>query len=181
MTSDENKLDFPRLGSAEYNLLFGDADSQKKTLKKWKRLNKYFTIPLYRAYILPLIGGGKIFLLLYTTGRKTGKRRITPIEYRTRDGEIHFVAGRGRKAHWLQNMLAKPDDVKVKVGFRKYPIDFELLSTIEEKNDLLTWYVTKYPKAAKMLFGWDPKKDDPTTADFTSFSKLIEIVKIAPK
>ncbi len=181
MTFDEKNLDFPRPGSAEYNLLFGDSESQNKTLKTWKRLNKFFTIPLYKLNILPLFGAGKIFLLLYTTGRKTGKKRITPVEYRKREGVIHFVAGRGKKAHWLQNMLAKPDEVKVKVGFKKYQISFELLSSIEEKNDLFKWYVEKYPKAAKMLFGWNPKEDDLTTADFTSFSELVEIVKIMPR
>ncbi|OLS32882.1 MAG: hypothetical protein HeimAB125_04550 [Candidatus Heimdallarchaeota archaeon AB_125] len=181
LESDESSHSFPRPGSAEYNLLFGDSESQKKTLKTWKRLNKYFTIPLYKLNILPLLGVGKIFLLLYTTGRKTGKKRITPVEYRRKDDVIHFVAGRGKKAHWLQNMLAKPDDVKVKIGFKKYRIDFELLPSIEEKNDLFKWYVTEYPKAAKMLFGWNPKEDDPTKADFASFSELVEIVKITPK
>ena len=53
----------------------------------------------------------------------------------------------------------------------------EIAQTIEEKNDLLTWFVIKYPKAAKMLFGWDPKKDDPKIADFTSFSEQIEIIR----
>ena len=181
MNSEEKKIDFPRPGSAEYNLLYGDSEQQNKTLKTWKRLNKYFTIPLYRSNILQLFGAGKVFLLLYTIGRKTGKKRITPVEYRKRDGIIHFVAGRGKKAHWLQNMLVNPEEVRVKVGFRKYYINFELLKSIEEKNDLLIWYVTKYPKAAKMLFGWDPKNDNPATADFTSFSELIEIVKISPK
>ena len=179
--SEKGSSDFPRPGSAEYNLLFGDSESQAKALKTWKRLNKYFTIPLYRINILPLFGFGKFFLLLYTKGRKTGKNRITPLEYRKKDGIIHFVAGRGMKAHWLKNMLAKPEDVRVKVGFRKHSISFELLASIEKKNDLFKWYVTKYPKAAKMLFGWDPKTDDAVTADFTSFSELVEVVKIITK
>lgn len=169
---------FPRPGSAEYSfLLETDSKKKEKTLKRWKQMNKFFTIPLYRAGILPLLGGHKIFLMLFTKGRKSGKTRITPLEYRKKDGVVHVVAGRGKKAHWYQNMLANPEDVMIKLGFKKHQVTFQTLKTVEEKNDLLKWYVIKYPKAAKMLFGWNPKEDDPVTADFTSFSKMIEIVK----
>ena len=181
MNTKEKDGDFPRPGSAEYGLLFSKNDEKKKVLKRWKNMNKYFTIPLYRVGILPLFGGGKIFLLLFTKGRKTGKERITPLEYRCKDEIIHVVAGRGKTAHWFKNLLANPDEVKIKVGFRKTHTSFELIQTIEEKNNLFKWYVVKYPKAAKMLFGWDSKTDDVETADFTSFSKLIEVVKFFPK
>ena len=40
---------------------------------------------------------------------------------------------------------------------------------------------TKFSKAAKMLFGWDPKKDKIETVDFTSFSELVEVIKFFPK
>ena len=182
MSSEETMAasPYPRPGSAEYKLLFGNKEEEKRTLKQWQRLNKFFSIPLYRLGFLPLFGMSKIFLLLFTTGRKTGKQRITPLEYRKRNGIIHVVAGRGKKAHWLKNLQANPDAVKIRVGFRKYKASFNIFKTIEEKNELLVWYVTKYPKAAKYLFGWDPKKDDPKTADFTSFSKLIEIIQFYP-
>ena len=182
MSSDKTAAisPYPRPGSAEYKLLFGDKDEEKRTLKQWQRMNKYFSIPLYRIGFLPLIGFSKVFLLLFTIGRRTGKQRITPLEYRKKDGIIHVVAGRGRKAHWFKNLQANPDAVKIRVGFRKFKTSFKLLKTIEEKNKLLIWYVTKYPKAAKYLFGWDPKNDNPKTADFTSFSELIEIVQFHP-
>ncbi len=178
---EENVGDFPRIGSAEYDLLFSDKDDKKKVLKRWKNMNKYFTIPLYRIGVLPLLGGGKIFLLLFTKGRKTGKVRITPLEYRRKDNVIHVVAGRGKAAHWFKNLIANPDEVKIKVGFKKTSASFEIIETIEEKNALFKWYVIKFPKAAKMLFGWDPKTDNVEVADFTSFSKLIEVVKFFPK
>ncbi|TFG09445.1 nitroreductase family deazaflavin-dependent oxidoreductase [Candidatus Heimdallarchaeota archaeon] len=178
---NENKsifVPFPRPGSAEYSLLLEtNPQKRKKILKRWKRMNKFFTIPIYRLGILPLIGGHKIFLLLFTKGRKSGKIRITPVEYRSKDGIIHVVAGRGKKAHWYQNLLANPKDIMIKLGFKKHKATFQVLETVEEKNELLRWYVGEYPKAAKMLFGWDPKEDNPATADFTTFSMMIEIVK----
>lgn len=173
--------DFPRPGSAEYGLLLAEKEEKKKILKQWKRLNKFFIIPLYRIGILPLFGGGKIFLLMFTKGRKTGKQRITSIEYRTKDGIIHVVSGRGKTAQWFKNLKAHPDKAKIKVGFRKYAVNFVIIQTIEEKNALFKWYVVKFPKAAKMLFGWNPKKDKVEKVDFTTFSELVEVVKFLPK
>jgi len=144
-------------------------------------MNKYFTIPLYRVGILQLFGGSRIFILLYTKGRKSGKIRITPLEYRRKEGVIHVVAGRGKEAHWYKNLLANPEEAQIRLGFKKTKIDFEVILNIEEKNELFKWYVIKFPKAAKMLFGWNPKSDNIETADFTSFSKLVEVVKIFPK
>ena len=169
---------FPRPGSAEYQLLYSDKEEQKKVLKRWKRLNKYITIPLYKLGIFPLFGFGKIFLLLFTKGRKTGKTRVTPLEYRRKDDEIYVVVGRGGKAHWFNNLIANPNALVVKVGFRKFPAIFELIEDIESKNQFFMWYVIEFPQAAKYLFGWNPEEDDPNRVDFTSFSSLIKLLKI---
>lgn len=171
----------PRPGSAEYNFLFGNKEDQIKSLKRWKRLNKYVTIPLYRCGLFPLIGFGKIFILLFTKGRKTGKTRITPLEYRIRDGDIYIVAGRGGKAHWFKNLIANPEDVIVKQGFKKFKASYEILNDIEVKNDFFVWYVTKFPRDAKFLFGWSPKHDDINKVDFSKFSSLIKLIKIKKK
>ncbi len=178
---EESIADFPRPGSAEYGLLFAEKKEKQKILKKRKGLNKYFTIPLYRVNILPLFGGGKIFLLLFTKGRKTGKQRITPLEYRRKDGIIHVVVGRGKVAHWYKNLMAHPEEAKIKIGFKKFAVSIEIIQTIEEKNALFKWYVSKFPKAAKMLFGWDPKNNKVETVDFTTFSELVDVVKFFPK
>ena len=172
---------FPRSGSVEYKFLLSDKQNQAKLLKTWKKLNKFFTVPLYRINILPLFGLGRIFLLLYTKGRRTGRARITPVEYRKKDGVVHVVAARGSKAHWFKNMKSNPDDINIKISFKKYPIRFEIINDINEKNELFVWYVSNFPKSAKTLFGWDPKKDNPQTTDFTTFSKLVEVVKLYPK
>jgi len=65
----------PRPNTPLYNLNHEDAEIRNKTLKRWRRLNKYLFLPLYRCYLLPLFGFGRIFLILTTKGRKTGKKR----------------------------------------------------------------------------------------------------------
>ncbi|MHA1302487.1 MAG: nitroreductase/quinone reductase family protein [Candidatus Heimdallarchaeaceae archaeon] len=181
--SEEQKSDNvfrPRPGSAEYKFLLGDEEEQKRIIKEFQRINKYFTIPLYRIGLLPLFGFGFLFLLLYTKGRKTGKVRITPLEYHKIDGVIHIFAGRGEKAHWLRNMKSHPEDIKIRIGFRKYPVRFEILP-IEERKKVFHWYVIKHPKAAKGLMGWDPKRDDPNKTDFSFLAEKIVVIRLYKK
>ena len=65
----------PRPGSPLYNLNNEDENIRKKTLRKWRIANKFLVLPLYRLRILPLIGFGRIFLILTTKGRITGKKK----------------------------------------------------------------------------------------------------------
>ena len=83
----------PRPGSALYNLNHPDSHIKDKTLKRYKRLNKYLVLPLYRIKFLPLIGFGRIFLILTTRGRISGKKRRTPLEYHRIDGVITIFSG----------------------------------------------------------------------------------------
>ncbi|MFW9877409.1 MAG: hypothetical protein ACFFG0_30335 [Candidatus Thorarchaeota archaeon] len=80
----------PRLGSTLYNLNNPDEKIRENTLKKYKRVNKYLVIPLYRIKILLQLGFGKIILLLITIGRRTGKKRRIPLEYHWIDCIIQF-------------------------------------------------------------------------------------------
>lgn len=168
---------YPRPKSAEYSFLMTEKEKQQSTLKTWKRANKFFTIPLYRLGLLPLLGFGFLFLLLFTKGRKTGKQRITPLEYHKINGTVHIFAGRGEKADWYKNLVANPNDVKIRRGFLKYKVQIEILS-VEERKSIFHWYVTKHPLAAKELFGWDRKKDDPEHVDFSFLAEKIPVIKL---
>ncbi len=47
-------------------------------------------------------------MVLITTGRKTGKRRLAPLNFSEETGAIYCIAGFGRRTHWLANLLADP-------------------------------------------------------------------------
>jgi len=168
---------FPRKGSALYPFVSGKRRAEERSLRWFRRLNRFLVAPLYRVRLLPLLGVGRIILLLTTRGRRTGRTRRTPLEYRVMDGVIHVFSARGRRADWLRNMRANPEEVKVQVGFREYRPVFELVDD-DEKPDLFRFYVTEYPRAARMLLGWNPGIDDPETADFSSLVRLMEIVRL---
>lgn len=181
--SKSNKIEtkneeLPRSGSALYNFHYQDEISINKTLKRWKNLNKYLIVPLYRIRLLPLFGFGKTFLILKTKGWKTGKVRRTPLEYRKYEGIITIFAARGENATWVKNVRSYPDNVSIICGFHHFKPRIEFVSDDNRKKLIMKWYATKFGKAAKVLFGWDPKTDDPESVDFSKLTNLISILLI---
>jgi deazaflavin-dependent oxidoreductase (nitroreductase family) len=171
----------PRPNTPLYNLNHEDKEVRNKTLKKWRRLNKYLVLPLYRCHLLPLFGFGRIFLILTTKGRKTGKKRRTPLEYHRIDGIITVISGRGEEAGWMKNVLINPESVFVRHGFHRFDPEIEYIIDDQQKLQIIKWYVKKHGRSAKFLFGWNPKIDDPETTDFSNLIGLISIIKFHKK
>ncbi len=78
----------------------------------------------------------------------------------------------------MKNIRAHPDSLLVRRGFHRFQPQVEFVTNEEQKLEIMKWYVVNHEKAAKMLFGWKPKTDDPETTDFTNLLKLISIVKL---
>jgi deazaflavin-dependent oxidoreductase (nitroreductase family) len=171
----------PRSGSVLYKLNHPNEKIKQKTLKKFRRLNKYLVKPLYRLRILPVLGFGRIFLILTTIGRITGKKRRTPLEYHWIDEIIIIFSGRGEDSGWLKNILANPDSVWVRHGFHSFPAKFEIVLREDEKLKIIKWYVVKHSRSAKFLFGWDRTRDDPKSIDFSNLINMFVIIRLFPK
>jgi len=80
------------------------------------------------AYTLglgPLIG--RFVLLLTTTGRRSGKPRITPLVYEEVDGGFNVASARGPSADWIRNIRADPN-VTVRVGTRRFTCRAEIIT-----------------------------------------------------
>jgi proline iminopeptidase len=61
---------------------------------------------------------GTEILLLTTTGRKSGERKVMPLIHREIDGDYVIVASKGGTPDhpaWFKNLQAHPDDVEVQV------------------------------------------------------------------
>ena len=171
------KIKLPRPGSTVYNLIHDDISQQRKAIKKFKFAN-YFFNPLYRIGLLPLFGFSRIFLLLITTGRKSGKKRISPLEYHRINGVIHIFSGRGEKSDWFRNLHENPDDVSVKLGFLNFKPKIEIIHDSKEKLEVIKWYIKTHPTSAQYLFGWNNKTDDPKSGILDPLVELIPIIKL---
>lgn len=168
---------FPRQGSFLYELIINEQKRDSKTIK-WLRFGNKFVTPLYRMYLLPLLGFGRILLILTTKGRKTGKLRRTPLEYHRVNNVIHILSCRGEKADWLKNIRAYPDDVWVQVGFSRFHVRVEIIEKLTEIESFLRWYSINHPTFAKRFYGWDRVHDNTDTADFSSFAEYLILARV---
>jgi deazaflavin-dependent oxidoreductase (nitroreductase family) len=81
---------------------------------------------LLRSPLAPLVSATPFgrFLVLHTTGRRSGQRRTTPLSY-TKDGDTYVViASDGGAPHhpdWYLNLQEDPD-AEVEVGGRRWRV-----------------------------------------------------------
>jgi deazaflavin-dependent oxidoreductase (nitroreductase family) len=85
----------------------------------WSRMKNIQRIHrlLYAVGLGPIVG--KIILLLTTTGRKSGQKRITPLQYEEIDGNYFLGSARGTKSDWYRNIEAD-GRVEVRVKNRRF-------------------------------------------------------------
>jgi deazaflavin-dependent oxidoreductase (nitroreductase family) len=80
--------------------------------QKMKYIQKLHRV-MYAIGLGPVIG--RIILLLTTIGRKSGLKRVTPLQYEEIDGKYYLGAARGLKADWVRNIQADPQvEIRVK-------------------------------------------------------------------
>jgi deazaflavin-dependent oxidoreductase (nitroreductase family) len=68
---------------------------------------------LYAVGLGPIVG--RLILLLTTTGRRSGRKRVTALQYEMVAGEYWLGSSRGMRADWVRNLVADPI---VEVGTR---------------------------------------------------------------
>lgn len=87
-----------------------DTTARKIERSVFKYGNKYFMVPLLRAGLGRWLGSplSGYFILLRTTGRKSGQPRYTPLNYAIEGGYVCCLAGFGEGTHWLANLRADP-------------------------------------------------------------------------
>jgi len=93
--------------------------------------------------------GGAPVLLLTTTGRKSGEKRVAPLLYLQDGNDLIVVASKGGMSHhpfWYKNLEANPA-VEVEVGNQKRPYRARRANA-EEKARL-------WPRLVKMYGSYD--------------------------
>ena len=144
------------------------------------RLKKYnpVVVGLYRSGLLPLLGVGRSVMLLTTRGRKSGKKRITPIGYFYIDGVIHIFSAWGKQAQWYKNLIANPNQVTIQIGFGQKAVRPQILEDRAEILRTVELFIAESPEQAKYLFGWNPDHDRIEDADFSPIVNDVLIVRI---
>lgn len=99
-------------------------------------------------------------MVLATTGRKSGERRLVPLNFAEHGDAVYCLAGFGRTTHWLLNLQADPlCEVWLPDG-RRLRGRGELVTTEARRIDLVRQVLVRSGFAAKLA---EPGLD-PTTA-----------------
>ena len=81
------------------------------TLRGFRWANRRVMLPVLRHPVLGAWAGSPVagwFLVLTTTGRRSGLPRRTPLNYAILDGRVYLLSGFGRRADWYRNLTADP-------------------------------------------------------------------------
>ena len=98
---------------------------------------------LYALGLGPLVG--KIVLLLTTTGRKSGKKRVTPLQYEEINGLYYLGAARGLKADWVRNIQSNPQ-VEIRVGTKHFWGCAEVVNDPARFADFMEVRLERHPR-----------------------------------
>ena len=116
-------------------------------MNEWEERNRR-VIEEFRAS-RDKIGGpleGRPMLLLTHTGRRSGRRRTTPLVYLEDDGRVYVVGSKGgapTHPDWYDNLVANPR-VTVEIGTEEYEADAKVV-TGPERDRLYAKLVDRMP------------------------------------
>jgi len=105
---------------------------------------------LYRVGLGGLIG--KHTLLLTTTGRRTGRPRVVPLDYQREGDTLCLIVEQGTRSAWYRNLVANPE-VEVQVGSREMRGVAVPLTDPQEKAHVLKLFVRRSDRLAERYYG----------------------------
>lgn len=119
------------------------------------------------------------YLVITHTGRKTGLRRRTPVNYAQIDGEIYCTAGFGPISDWYRNILKNPQ-VEVWLPDGWWRATAEDVSESPQRLQIMRQVLIGSGLAA-FLFGINPHRlSDEKLAEVTKNYRLVRIRREAP-
>ena len=88
------------------------SQSQNQVRQGFRQFNRFMLL-MWRLGLGSAINiwpevGGRVMVIRHT-GRKTGIKRYTPVNYTIADGEVYCTAGFGSISDWYRNILAHPE------------------------------------------------------------------------
>jgi deazaflavin-dependent oxidoreductase (nitroreductase family) len=160
-----------------------DAELEEKLRQGFKYANK-FMVGMWRLGFGPWFnlwpqGWGQIMVITHT-GRVTGIKHHTPVNFAIIDGEVYCIAGFGKIADWYRNLLANPE-VEIWLPDSWWTGTAEDLSKADNRTEIMRSVVVASGFAGP-LFGVDPKAlDDESLAEATKSYKVMRIRRVAAR
>ncbi len=156
----------------------GSISSSAKLKRFLYRLMRYPPQAAYALGLGPVLG--RLLLLLTTTGRKSGRRRVTPLQYEELDGKIYVTAAWGLQADWVRNIRANPC-VEVRVGGRRFQGCASVITDPERIADMLELRLKRHPRMIAAILRSEGLPAKPGRADLTAYAAKLAMVEITPE
>jgi len=93
---------------------------------------------------------GSLILLLTTIGRRSGRKRVTPLQYEKVGDSYYVGAARGLKADWVRNLQAEPY-VEVRVGAKYFQGVAEVVMAPSKFADFMELRLERHPHMLGLL------------------------------
>ena len=93
---------------------------------------------------------GKLILLLTTIGRKSGMKRVTPLQYEQIGNDYYLGAARGLRADWVRNIQSNPH-VEVRVGAKRFEGQAEIVTDPKRFADFLEVRLKRHPRMIGLI------------------------------
>lgn len=145
-----------------------------------RRFFRWIKRPPQIAYALglgPLMG--RLVLLLTTTGRVTGKARVTPLQYEKLGDVFYIGSARGLKSDWVKNILANPL-VHIRVKSRNFPGTAEVITDPTEIADYLEMRLKNHPRMVGAMLKADGISSKPDRSQLEEYAQKIVVVSVRP-
>jgi deazaflavin-dependent oxidoreductase (nitroreductase family) len=114
---------------------------------KMKNIQKIHRV-LYAVGLGPLVG--RIILLLTTTGRRSGKKRVTPLQYEMIGDDFYLGSARGTHSDWVRNIQSNPQ-VEVRVGAKHFQGTAEVITDPSKFADFIEVRLTRHPRMIGLI------------------------------
>ena len=122
---------------------------------------------------------GRLVLLLMTTGRKTGLRRVTPLQYEEINEAIYVASARGTKSDWFRNIQANPR-VKVRMKSQRFEGIAEPVTDPARIADFIELRLRRHPKMMGTILQADGMSSAPNRAELEEYAAKLAIAIIRP-
>lgn len=131
----------------------------------------------YAVGLGPVIG--KMVLLLTTTGRRSGKPRVTPLQYEEIDGLIYLGAALGSRADWYRNILANPS-VRLQIKSRQINGLAQPITDPQQIAGYLQIRLERHPAMMRAILRSEGMTSPFTPGDLEEYARRLTLVAVKP-
>jgi deazaflavin-dependent oxidoreductase (nitroreductase family) len=123
---------------------------------------------------------GRLVLLLTTTGRKSGKPRVVPLQYEEIDGKFYLGSSRGEKADWVRNIQANPK-VNVRVKARRFTGTADVVTDASRITDFLEARLHRHPRMIGAMMKSEGLSKTPDRKALEQYAAQLVVVVVTPE